>query len=148
VSDHDEKAKEELKGVAEEDALRKLLTSDEEEEEEKKEGEEGEEDEEEKKKEAETAEADAAKKKGAISDKEKKKKLKKKVWCSHPKSDASHSESDSDFDFIACRRTQVVRPRQEVLRLPSRLTRKIKDQESKKVTFILLQVIHESYVCV
>ncbi|KAK3918818.1 General transcription factor IIF subunit 1 [Frankliniella fusca] len=70
VSDHDEKAKDEMKGVAEEDALRKLLTSDEDsEEEEKKEGEENSDAED--KKEAEEGKKDPADTKKTSSEKDK-----------------------------------------------------------------------------
>lgn len=81
VSDHDEKAKDEMKGVAEEDALRKLLTSDEdsdEDEEKKKEGEENSDADE--KKEGEEGKKDDKDSKKSSGDNEKVKKKKKKVW--------------------------------------------------------------------
>lgn len=89
VSDHDEKAKDEMKGVAEEDALRKLLTSDEdsEEEEKKKEGEENSDAED--KKEGEESKKDAAETKKAATEKDRSKKKKKK------KREADSSETPS-----------------------------------------------------
>ncbi|KAJ1525136.1 hypothetical protein ONE63_009972 [Megalurothrips usitatus] len=97
VSDHDEKAKDEMKGVAEEDALRKLLTSDEDsdENEEKKEGEENSDGDD--KKEGEEGKKDATDAKKSTSEKDhNKKKKKKKRESDSPPSPSNKSSSNTN----------------------------------------------------
>uniref|UniRef100_A0A2M4AFP7 Transcription initiation factor IIF subunit alpha n=1 Tax=Anopheles triannulatus TaxID=58253 RepID=A0A2M4AFP7_9DIPT len=90
-SDHEAKAVKEMKSVAEEDALRKLLTSDEDSEEEEKKSEEEEEKDEEKNGKAKEKDKD-----GKEKDKESKKKKKAKKNKSK-KSESDKKDSSSDF---------------------------------------------------
>ncbi|XP_034254721.1 general transcription factor IIF subunit 1 [Thrips palmi] len=99
VSDHDEKAKDEMKGVAEEDALRKLLTSDEdsdEDEDKKKEGEENSDADE--KKEGEEGKKDEKDAKKSSGDNEKVKKKKKKKRESDAPASPSNKNSSNGND--------------------------------------------------
>uniref|UniRef100_A0A182JZ14 Transcription initiation factor IIF subunit alpha n=1 Tax=Anopheles christyi TaxID=43041 RepID=A0A182JZ14_9DIPT len=107
-SDHDAKVVKEMKSVAEEDALRKLLTSDEDSEEEEKKSEEDEEKEDEKNGKSKEKDKDGKEKEGKESKKKKKAKKNKSKKSESDKKDSSSdfSSDSSDSDTASAKKKQ------------------------------------------